>query len=92
MLIPFGFGHFYVGNIEMGCIKALFVLVLPVLLYALFLNLVDTNSKNKSKFLELLGKILCYTYFAMLALWYLIDVLLFMTKTYKDANGISLYG
>ena len=93
MFISFGFGHFYVGNVFIGMIKALVYSILTIscglILWRIFRS---TGNQGKSlifKFTCTICLLLCSCAYIG---WQIIDSILFSIGGYVDKNGAPLSG
>ena len=84
LLIPFGFGHMYVGNYFLGVLKFCLYLIIPLI----FLLLVNSKYNICSKFVVELFE---FFWYVLIGLGFLIDVSFYATGVYRDANGIPLF-
>lgn len=92
IFLGFGFGHFYVGNIFFGFIKALIYIILTVSCFSIIWRVLRSQDQTKSfifKFTCTICLLLCScTYIG----WQIIDTILFSIGGYQDSNGAPLYG
>ena len=84
MLLPFGFGHFYLEKFNFALLKLVIVLILPMII------LFFSTYFVKNGFCD---KILTFFFFLNLIIilfWYFTDIILFLSKSYTDGNHEAL--
>jgi len=87
--IPFGAGHFYLGNIALGIIKLSFMLCLPIIF--IFMNYTCGNF-NSRRFISkpfLWDKLFVF-YMISLLLWVFFDIVNISLMKYTDSNGVQM--
>lgn len=88
IILPFGFLHFYIGNIFIGVVQLLYFSTTIVLsTYSFFI--VSTKSEYWSVRSLSLFIISCVFSFFSFS-WYILDIILVSTNTYLDKSGNEL--
>ena len=93
-LLIFGVGHFYVGNIKLGIIKAIVYAIL--LSSSLIICLKKLYNKNRFIFnsnviIKMFKTICILACGCTIIIWQMTDSVLFCLGIYTDHNGIQLY-
>lgn len=91
ILIPLGFGHFYSQNYYYFLIKFILFSLSYCFFYLVLIFTGTINNSNVDEKTYFYTKLSCFILLPIIFLCYLADILVIITNSYTDVNGISLY-